>query len=104
MSAKDIATHALSGALSVNAVPHVVSGLLGRRFTTPFASPPGRGLSSPTVNAAWGMANAIVAIRLFNPGEDQAKHAAYVAGAVATGLVLSTVFGRAGADGRQAVA
>jgi hypothetical protein len=51
-------THTLAefaaGALLVNAVPHTVKGLCGERFPTPFANPPGVGLSSPTENVAWG--------------------------------------------------
>jgi hypothetical protein len=48
------------GVFLVNAVPHFVSGVSGRPFPTPFASPPGRGLSSPVVNALWGTLNAVV--------------------------------------------
>ena len=36
----------LAGAFFANFVPHFVSGVLGRAFPTPFASPPFRGLSS----------------------------------------------------------
>jgi hypothetical protein len=49
-----------AGAFLANAVPHFVSGVQGRRFPTPFASPPGRGESSSAVNVAWGTANALV--------------------------------------------
>lgn len=48
------------GALLVNAVPHFVNGVSGRSFPTPFASPPGRGLSSSTVNVIWGTVNAVI--------------------------------------------
>lgn len=40
-----------------NAVPHYVSGMMGRPFQSPFAKPPGQGLSSSTVNVLWGFAN-----------------------------------------------
>ena len=40
-----------------NAVPHFVSGMMGRPFQTPFAKPPGKGLSSSTVNVLWGSFN-----------------------------------------------
>ena len=54
-------THALSyffgGAFLTNAIPHFVSGLMGRPFQTPFAKPPGEGLSSSTVNVLWGFFN-----------------------------------------------
>jgi len=49
------------GAFLANAVPHFVSGMLGRPFQTPFAKPSGRGLSSSTVNVLWGFANFVVA-------------------------------------------
>ena len=49
--------HAVSyffgGALLANAVPHFVSGMMGRPFQSPFAKPPGDGFSSSTVNVLW---------------------------------------------------
>ena len=48
------------GAFLVNAIPHFVSGVSGRRFPTPFASPPGRGLSSAFVNVLWGALNLVI--------------------------------------------
>jgi len=45
------------GAFLANAVPHFVSGMMGRAFQSPFAKPPGRGLSSSTVNVLWGAFN-----------------------------------------------
>jgi len=49
-----------AGAFLANTVPHFVSGMQGRPFPSPFASPPGKGESSPTVNVIWGTANAVV--------------------------------------------
>ena len=46
-----------AGALLVNGVPHFVEGIAGRRFQSPFASPPGVGESPPVVNVIWGLAN-----------------------------------------------
>jgi hypothetical protein len=48
------------GLFLANAVPHVVSGMMGRPFQSPFAKPPGEGLSSPAINVLWGFANIIV--------------------------------------------
>ena len=48
------------GAFLANAVPHVVSGMMGRSFQSPFARPPGQGLSSSTVNVLWGFFNLVV--------------------------------------------
>ncbi len=47
----------LGGMCVSNAIPHVVSGVMGRSFQSPFASPPGQGLSSSTVNVLWGAFN-----------------------------------------------
>lgn len=49
------------GLFAANAVPHFVNGVSGRAFQSPFASPPGKGLSSSTVNVLWGTFNAAVA-------------------------------------------
>jgi hypothetical protein len=48
------------GALLANAVPHFVSGMMGRAFQSPFAKPRGEGLSSSTVNVLWGFFNLAV--------------------------------------------
>jgi len=48
------------GAFLANAVPHLVNGISGRPFQSPFASPPGQGLSSSTVNVLWGLFNLAV--------------------------------------------
>ena len=55
------AAYFLGGAFLTNALPHFVSGLMGRPFQSPFAKPPGKGLSSSTVNALWGFFNLAVA-------------------------------------------
>jgi hypothetical protein len=48
------------GLFLTNAIPHLVSGLMGRAFQSPFAKPPGKGLSSSTVNVLWGWSNVAV--------------------------------------------
>jgi hypothetical protein len=48
------------GAFLTNAVPHFVSGVMGSPFQSPFAKPPGQGLSSSTVNVLWGFLNLVV--------------------------------------------
>jgi hypothetical protein len=45
------------GAFLVNSVPHFTNGVSGRPFPTPFASPPGKGLSPSWVNVLWGLFN-----------------------------------------------
>ena len=48
------------GAFLVNAIPHFTNGVSGRPFPSPFASPPGKGLSSSTVNVLWGSVNLVI--------------------------------------------
>jgi hypothetical protein len=52
------------GAFLANAVPHFVNGVSGRPFQSPFASPPGEGLSSSTVNVLWAFFNLVVGYAL----------------------------------------
>lgn len=49
------------GAFLANAIPHLVSGVMGKPFQSPFAKPPGQGLSSSTVNVLWGAFNLALA-------------------------------------------
>jgi hypothetical protein len=87
-----------AGAFLANAVPHFVSGVQGRRFPTPFASPPGKGESSPTLNVVWGAANAAVAYLLFyrvgsfTPAQTRQALIAAVGGLLMA-LMLSKAFG-----------
>jgi hypothetical protein len=48
------------GIFLANAIPHLVSGMMGRPFQSPFAKPSGIGLSSSTVNVLWGSFNAVI--------------------------------------------
>jgi hypothetical protein len=43
-----------TGAFFCNCVPHLVAGLQGLPFPTPFAQPHGVGFSSPLINMLWG--------------------------------------------------
>jgi len=52
------------GAFLANAVPHFVSGITGHPFQSPFAHPPGEGLSTATVNVLWGSFNFVAAYLL----------------------------------------
>ncbi len=49
-----------AGAFLANTVPHLVNGVSGNEFPTPFASPPGEGFSSPVVNVLWALGNLVV--------------------------------------------
>ena len=48
------------GVFLVNSIPHLTSGVSGHRLPTPFASPLGKGQSSPTVNVLYGSVNLAV--------------------------------------------
>ena len=56
-----LVSYFFGGVFAANAIPHYVAGMLGRSFQTPFAKPPGEGLSSSTVNIIWGLCNAVLA-------------------------------------------
>jgi hypothetical protein len=59
-----LVSYFFGGAFLANAVPHCVSGMMGRPFQSPFAKPPGQGLSSSTVNVLWGFFNAVIGYML----------------------------------------
>jgi hypothetical protein len=87
------------GAFLANAVPHFVNGISGRSFPTPFASPPGRGLSSPLVNVLWGTVNIVVGYLLVcRVGEFRIRSIPDVlalgAGSLLLAVMLSRAFGR----------
>ena len=58
------AAYFFAGVLLANGVPHFVHGISGKRFQSPFASPPGIGESSPLVNVIWGLANFVAGYAL----------------------------------------
>ncbi len=60
----DLVADFFGGAFLANSVPHLLAGVSGRSFPTPFAKPPFRGLSSPVVNVLWGLFNLAVAYAL----------------------------------------
>jgi hypothetical protein len=55
-----LVSYFFGGIFLANAIPHLVSGMMGRPFQSPFAKPPGKGLSSSTVNVLWGFFNAAI--------------------------------------------
>jgi hypothetical protein len=87
------------GAFLANAVPHFVSGVMGRPFQSPFAKPPGEGLSSSTVNVLWGFANLVIAYLLIvRVGNFDLRAADNVVasgvGVLLIGVVSARLFGR----------
>jgi hypothetical protein len=63
-----------AGAFLANAVPHLVKGVCGDPFPTPFAKPPGKGLSSPPVNVAWALLNLFLGYLLLRAGQVAQDH------------------------------
>ena len=85
-----------AGAFLANVVPHFFHGISGDRFPTPFAKPPGRGLSSPTVNVAWSWINLVAGYVLLRAGkvstENQVTLIVFLAGVIAISTILSFRF------------
>lgn len=88
----------LAGAFLVNGLPHLLNGLSGRAFPTPFARPPGRGESSARTNVLWSACNFVLAYLIGVRGAhfDAAQPAALAAlalGGLAMALTLAWHFG-----------
>ncbi|WP_199535822.1 hypothetical protein [Dyella psychrodurans] len=95
------------GAFLANAIPHFVSGTMGRPFQSPFAHPPGQGLSSSTVNVIWSFVNFVVAyLLILRVGQfdmrDVESIAASGLGALLISLFLARHFGRINGGNLQA--
>lgn len=60
MSWLQLLSYFFGGAFVTNALPHFASGTMGKPFQSPFANPPGKGLSSSTINVLWGFFNLLV--------------------------------------------
>ncbi len=89
----------LGGVFLANSLPHLINGMSGRAFQSPFAKPPGKGLSSSTVNVLWGFFNLAVAyVLIFRQGSfsihDIGQVAAVGLGMLAISLNLAWAFGR----------
>jgi len=99
MNRVHLVSNFFGGAFLSNAIPHAVSGMLGRPFQSPFAKPPGEGLSSSTVNVLWGFCNVAVGYLLvvrvgnFNPRSVREVFA-LAAGALLIGLLSARHLGR----------
>ncbi len=87
-----LVSYFFAGVFAVNSVPHCVSGVTGRPFQTPFAKPPGKGLSSATVNVIWGFANAVIAYLLVAHVGAFAPRAASHVLAFGLGALLISIF------------
>ncbi|MDR3708285.1 MAG: hypothetical protein P4L33_08285 [Capsulimonadaceae bacterium] len=87
------------GAFLSNSIPHFVSGSMGESFQSPFAKPPGQGLSSSTVNVTWGFINIVLAyVLICHVGDFNLRSIAHAAamglGFLLIGLTSARQFGR----------
>jgi hypothetical protein len=87
------------GLFLTNTIPHLVNGVSGSPFQSPFATPPGEGLSSSTVNVLWGMFNLVVAYLLVvRVGRFELRRTRHVVvlglGVLLMALMLANHFGR----------
>ena len=85
-----------AGMFLANVVPHFVHGISGDRFPTPFAHPPGKGLSSATTNVVWALVNLIVGYVFCRVGRVSSGGnlalAVFFAGIAALSMWLSVLF------------
>jgi hypothetical protein len=94
-----LVSYFFGGLFLANAIPHFVSGITGRAFQSPFAKPPGEGLSSSTVNVLWGFFNLVAGYLLVvRVGSFTLRSTADVLplaiGALLISLLLARHFGR----------
>jgi hypothetical protein len=87
------------GAFLTNTMPHFVMGVTGHPFQSPFASPPGEGLSPAMVNVLWGAFNlAIGYLLLCRVGTFDLRRTRHVlvagGGGLLMALMLAHAFGR----------
>jgi hypothetical protein len=87
------------GVFLANALPHLGNGISGHAFQSPFATPPGVGLSSSTVNVLWGLFNlAIGYLLVCRVGSFNLRSTRHVlvlgAGILLMGLNLAHYFGQ----------
>jgi uncharacterized membrane protein len=87
------------GVFIANFVPHFVNGISGNAFQSPFATPPGEGLSSSTINVLWGMLNLLIGYLLIGRvGKFDHKRMVhfllFALGFVVMAIMLSQAFGK----------
>ena len=91
-----LVSYFFGGVFLSNAIPHFVSGTMGRPFQSPFAKPPGQGFSSSTVNVLWGFLNAVIGYGLLVRVGDFDLHSTDDVAALGLGLLLMGIFSARG--------
>ena len=92
-------SYLFGGAFLANTIPHLVSGVMGRPFQSPFAKPPGEGMSSSTINVLWGFFNLVIGYLLIGRvGEFDLRSTEQVTalglGVLVMALLMARMFGR----------
>ncbi|MBN9217234.1 MAG: hypothetical protein J0I79_04725 [Mesorhizobium sp.] len=95
----DYLSYLAGGAVLTNAVPHFVSGVMGKPFQSPFAKPHGQGQSSSTVNVLWGFLNLVIGyVLVMRVGSFDLRATGDVValglGVLLMGVVMARMFGR----------
>ncbi len=87
-----------AGVFLTNAIPHLVHGISGKQFQSPFANPPGLGFSSAVVNVLWAWANILAGLYLgfhqSNPFAAMDTAMALLMGGFVVSVLLAWHFGR----------
>jgi len=86
-------SYLFGGFFLCNTIPHFVSGVMGRPFQSPFATPPGQGLSSSIVNVLWGFFNLAIAYLLLCRVGDFSLRSTAHAIALGAGFLVMGLFG-----------
>jgi hypothetical protein len=93
-----------AGAFLCNSVPHLVAGLQGRKFPSPFAIPAIIGYSSALTNVLWGLFNGVAGLFLLKAAPLTVGLSAgcisALLGASGLGIFVARHFGRVTAGGR----
>jgi len=94
-----LVSYFVGGMFLTNTIPHLVAGISGSPFQSPFASPPGEGLSSAMVNVLWGLFNLAVGYLLVvRVGRFDLRRTAHVlalgAGVAFTAVLLARSFAK----------
>lgn len=91
-----------AGVFLCNSIPHLVCGLQGKPFPTPFATPHGVGDSSPLINFYWGAFNAVLGLVILSRHPialaPSLELLAMLVGALAIGSFAAIHFGKVQAN------
>ena len=98
MSYQTILASLGAGIFLCNSLPHLISGLRGDKFPTPFAKPSGIGNSSPLCNFLWGAFNLIIGCDLWSVAQFMiglnSETFVFFVGFIFMGIFSSLHFGR----------